>query len=76
MPIYEFVCNTCSRQFEKLIFASDSCVIECPQCKGADVAKLMSAASVRPQGIPTGSGGFDPPPASCSSRRGGWGATA
>lgn len=71
MPIYEFVCNSCSHQFEKLVFSSDKTAIGCPQCNGTNVGKLMSAARVRAQGIATGSGGFAPPPASCTARRGG-----
>ncbi len=69
MPIYEFVCNKCSHQFEKLVFSTDTSPVECPQCSGTDVGKLMSAASIRAHGIPTGSGGFKPP--ACSPRVGG-----
>lgn len=69
MPIYEFVCKKCSYQFEKLVFSSDTFPLTCPRCEKTDVEKLMSAASIRAQGIPTGSGGFKPP--ACSPRSGG-----
>ncbi len=31
MPIFEFHCNDCGTDFEKLVFSSDPAV-ECPQC--------------------------------------------
>jgi hypothetical protein len=33
----------------------------CPKCDCKEVTKLISAAAVRPHGIPTGSGGFKEP---------------
>ena len=41
MPIYEFHCNQCNREFEYLILGSDKPV--CPKCKSKNVCKLMSA---------------------------------
>ncbi|MCG2751965.1 MAG: hypothetical protein L6301_08975 [Desulfobacteraceae bacterium] len=38
--------------------ASDRKNPVCPECSHKKVKKLMSAGSVRPQGIPSGSGGF------------------
>ncbi len=61
MPIYEFLCESCQHEFEQLVFITDSTNPECPNCKNENVKKLMSAASVRPQGIPTGSGGYKGP---------------
>ena len=61
MPIYEYHCESCNCQFEKLVFHSDDGNPDCPTCCGKDVKKLMSAGSVRAQGIPTGSGGFNAP---------------
>jgi putative FmdB family regulatory protein len=42
MPIYEYVCDHCEHEFEKLIFNSSE-KIECPKCKGKKVDKKMSA---------------------------------
>ncbi|MEE4355685.1 MAG: zinc ribbon domain-containing protein [Desulfococcaceae bacterium] len=67
MPIYEFECRKCRHCFEKLMFASDENMPECPECHGRDVSRLMSAGFVRPRGIPSGSGGFTPPPKACAS---------
>lgn len=41
MPIYEFRCKKCNREFEYLVFGSDKPV--CPGCKSKNVGKLMSA---------------------------------
>ncbi len=64
MPIYEFMCEKCSHRFEELVLLSDKKKPVCPKCGSKMVKKLMSAGSVRPHGIPTGSGGFKAP--SCS----------
>jgi putative FmdB family regulatory protein len=58
MPIFEFICDQCGNQFECLIFPSDQESPSCPECSNRNIKKLMSAGSVRPQGIPSGSGGF------------------
>ena len=60
MPIYEYQCKSCCHCFEQLIL-SPADPPECPQCACKDVIKLISAASFRPQGIPSGSGGFKAP---------------
>ena len=61
MPIYEFKCENCGHQFESLVFLSDTTDPTCPECHTGKVTKLMSAGSVRPKGIPSGSGGFKAP---------------
>ena len=45
MPIYEYKCNKCENEFEKLVFAGDDKEVSCPECKSGDVSKKMSAAS-------------------------------
>jgi putative FmdB family regulatory protein len=69
MPIYEFQCNACGHHFDRLMFPSDNMEIECPKCNSKDVKKLISAGNFRPDGIPSGSGGFTAP--SCSPSGGG-----
>ncbi|MFO7988245.1 MAG: zinc ribbon domain-containing protein, partial [Desulfotignum sp.] len=44
MPIFEYQCNTCSHEFEKLVFASDEPDVACPACDSHEVTKKMSAA--------------------------------
>lgn len=69
MPIYEYHCDTCDCNFETLVLSRSDEETECPQCCGDNITKLMSASSCRPNGIPTGSGGFDAP--NCSPAGGG-----
>ena len=61
MPIYEYQCKACCHCFEELVLSSNDPDPKCPECQCGDVEKLMSAGCVRPQGIATGSGGFNGP---------------
>ncbi len=61
MPIYEFECGKCNHRFETLVLSSGDTPSACPECKSKKIGKLISAGSFRPNGIPTGSGGFDAP---------------
>ncbi|WP_457551173.1 FmdB family zinc ribbon protein [Desulfobacula sp.] len=45
MPIFEYKCNECKKEFEKLVFAGEDNNISCPECKSMDVVKKMSASS-------------------------------
>ncbi len=45
MPIFEYKCNKCKKEFEKLVFAGDDKNISCPECNSSKVAKKMSATS-------------------------------
>ncbi len=42
MPIYEYVCASCGKEFEKLVRAS-SAAPECPACHGTELRKKLSA---------------------------------
>lgn len=61
MPIYEYTCQQCDHRFETIVFPNDGDEVVCPQCNSVQVKKLVSAGAIRPEGIPTGSGGFKPP---------------
>jgi putative FmdB family regulatory protein len=61
MPIYEFSCDVCQCRFEKLVFTSDLEMPKCPSCCTANVRKLISAGTIRAEGIATGTGGFKAP---------------
>jgi putative FmdB family regulatory protein len=41
MPIYEFHCDKCDKDFECLIMGKDK--PKCPKCGGAKVKRMMSA---------------------------------
>jgi len=45
MPIFEYQCDNCKKEFEKLVFAGEEGDIKCPECKSPDITKKMSAAS-------------------------------
>ncbi len=44
MPIFEYQCNHCKKEFEKLVFAGEEGKILCP-CTSSDITKKMSATS-------------------------------
>lgn len=46
MPIYEYHCEKCSIDFEKLIFSSKDKSVSCPDCGGKKVKRLLSATRV------------------------------
>ena len=43
MPLYEYVCKKCEKKFSEVltIREHDSKKIECPQCKGTDLEKVI-----------------------------------
>ncbi len=45
MPIFEYQCDHCKKEFERLVFAGEECDIQCPGCKSSEVTKKMSATS-------------------------------
>lgn len=42
MPIYEFTCQRCGKEFERLVFASDHEAIACPECGSEETRKHLS----------------------------------
>ncbi|WP_291991442.1 zinc ribbon domain-containing protein [Candidatus Accumulibacter sp. ACC007] len=42
MPIYEYACSACGKEFEKLVRHS-SPAAECPDCQSSDLRKKLSA---------------------------------
>ena len=40
MPIFEYTCNGCNRDFEKLVFGNQE--VSCPKCSSKDVKKKFS----------------------------------
>ncbi|MGD8844532.1 MAG: zinc ribbon domain-containing protein [Desulfobacteraceae bacterium] len=61
MPIYEYRCTSCNCEFEHLSLSSQDAAPKCPTCCTTKVQRLLSAGAIRPQGVPSGSGGFTPP---------------
>lgn len=50
MPIYEYVCHSCGRQFEIMQKISDEPLSNCPTCHANEVTKLVSAPSFQLKG--------------------------
>ncbi len=42
MPIYEYHCDQCKNEFEKLVLKSSEKIV-CPRCKNKKVQRMMSA---------------------------------
>jgi len=50
MPIYEYRCQSCGHELEKLQRLSDAVLSECPACGKAKLRRLISAAGFRLKG--------------------------
>jgi len=50
MPIYEYRCQQCGHELEKIQKMSDAPLSECPSCGQASLKKLVSAAAFRLKG--------------------------
>ncbi len=48
MPLYDFRCRACGRQFEALVFGNDR--PSCPACGGSDLEKLPSTFAIHGAG--------------------------
>jgi len=61
MPIFEYRCDACSHEFEKLVSRSDSSVV-CEKCESEKVTKLFStfASKVGSGSVSCSTGGCAP----------------
>ncbi|ALP52534.1 hypothetical protein Tel_04880 [Candidatus Tenderia electrophaga] len=50
MPIYEYQCQSCGHQLEKLQKMSDPLLSDCPACNKPELVKLMSAGGFQLKG--------------------------
>jgi putative FmdB family regulatory protein len=50
MPIYEYRCQSCGHELEKLQRLSDPVLTDCPDCGKAQLKRLISAAGFRLKG--------------------------
>ncbi len=56
MPIYEFKCEDCGKEFEKFVVSfSQIDSVKCPECGSSNVKKKVSACSVGGSSVSTGS---------------------
>jgi putative FmdB family regulatory protein len=49
MPLYEFKCNKCEQEFDKILTIKEmeSVKLACPKCESGDVKKLISSGSIK-----------------------------
>ncbi|HMB58361.1 MAG TPA: zinc ribbon domain-containing protein [Xanthomonadales bacterium] len=50
MPIYEYRCQQCGHELEKLQRMSDDALTDCPECGKSTLRRLISAAGFRLKG--------------------------
>ena len=50
MPIYEYRCESCGHELEKLQRVSEAPLTDCPACSKADLRRLISPAGFRLKG--------------------------
>jgi putative FmdB family regulatory protein len=61
MPIYEYECRGCGRQFEALV--NGSIKAQCPACQGDDLQRMLSVFAVGSTEKST----FNDAPAACGT---------
>jgi len=66
MPIFEYKCADCGKEFEELVFNRDECP-PCPECKSEKTGKLMSACKFKTGGGVPDYGSADAAPAPAAS---------
>jgi len=67
MPIFEYKCNACGEDFEKLVFGNQS--VKCPKCSSDDIKKKFSTFGMSGVQNPGTSGCSSCSSGSCSSCR-------
>lgn len=50
MPIYEYRCESCAHELEKIQKMSDEAIVDCPACGRPALKRLISAAAFRLKG--------------------------
>jgi putative FmdB family regulatory protein len=57
MPIYEYRCNECEREFEKYVQSAQAAVA-CPGCQSARITRRLSVLGLRRAGSTFATGGM------------------
>ncbi|MFZ0427600.1 MAG: zinc ribbon domain-containing protein [Acidobacteriota bacterium] len=64
MPIFEYRCQDCAAEFEKIVFSQENS-IECPSCGGQRIEKLLSSFAAHSKG--SGQAAAEPGPCPCGA---------
>lgn len=66
MPIYEYLCKDCDKEFEELVFGEQK--VSCPHCRSQKTNKLMSRCRHKSSGAsdPVGGASYPSAGSSCS----------
>ena len=67
MPIYEYRCNDCGKEFEELVRSQDT-EVACPECKSAKTSRKLSLFAASGTSSPAGRGGSSCKTSSCSTK--------
>jgi putative FmdB family regulatory protein len=71
MPIYEYHCNHCGKDFDKFVrFSEDDKAQVCPHCGESDTRKKLSVFSAGSSGFNTSFGSSGSSSGSCGSSGG------
>lgn len=62
MPIFEYICKDCKKEFEALVFGRDKA--SCPKCKSKNLIPQLSVFAVSAKG---GGSSAESAPGSCGS---------
>lgn len=54
MPIFEYRCNDCRHQFERIVFTREAEAESCPLCQSRRIDKLLSSFAVSGGGVSGG----------------------
>lgn len=72
MPIYEYLCENCGKELEKIQKISDEPLVDCPECGKAQLRKKISAVGFQLKGTGWYATDFkDKPKAPASEKSGG-----
>jgi putative FmdB family regulatory protein len=69
MPIFEYKCNDCKKEFEELV-RNKKTIIKCPECNSKNTVKKVSNISnfqVNDSSCPSGTCGLPPMGGDCPS---------
>lgn len=71
MPIYEYICQSCQSQFEKLVKSmSQTDPIPCPKCNSTDTQRTLSVFAVKGETASASAGGGHVHSGGCCCGRG------